>query len=219
MKLLELSEPSLRAAFEIGESGMDFAIVTAWINVIERTATLVVRSNGSAALIERQQDVYTLVDMYDGQPLPQQRQQIELSNVKAAVLTTVATLPAGYLPARGAHPLLGSITLTHNTRFFRFTSSLSDSRFSSNTLIANTYLTPVNDRQFVNSGFGAVGRYALPLPLPASYLHDYTIPKGETLLVGTVAPQFGQAGGGVEVKTVSDISGIVANVPAQIDDY
>ena len=94
-----------------------------------------------------------------------------------------------------------------------------DRRFSAGQIIQNTYLTSFNDQQFVNSGFGAVGRYAMPLPLPASYKHQYTFPAGIRLLVGTVAPQFGQAGGGVEVKTTSSVSGVVHDVTNTINDY
>ncbi len=218
MKLLQLKEPSLRAVFQIAESGMDFVIVTAFVDAIRSTRTLVVRSNGCAALIEKQEDVYTLIDMYEDQPLPEQRQTIVLSNLAPVSALTTVALPPGYLPAKGAHQLLGSISLAQHTRFFRFTSTPTDHRFSSNTLLKDTYLATDNDRHFVNSGFGAVGRYALPLPMPASYVHDYTIPKGTRLLAGTVAPQFGQAGGGVEVKTTSVILGVVLNNSTKMDD-
>ncbi len=53
---------------------------------------------------------------------------------------------------------------------------------------------------FVNSGSAVVGRFALPMPLPACYIMQYELPAGKTIKVGTVAPSFGQAGGGVEIQ-------------------
>jgi len=51
---------------------------------------------------------------------------------------------------------------------------------------------------FVPSRFAAVGRYALPNPASASYIfHIVTFDR--PTLIGTATPNFGQAGGGVEV--------------------
>jgi hypothetical protein len=36
--------------------------------------------------------------------------------------------------------------------------------------------------------------------VPASHVHTYELPPASRLLVGTVLPSYGQAGGGVEVK-------------------
>ncbi len=119
----------------------------------------------------------------------------------------------------GAHPLLETITLVDPAKFYRYTSSSTDKRYAGSTLKADTYLTTVADKQFVNTGFGAVGRYALPLPVPASYENVYTIPAGTILNVGTVAPNYGQAGGGVEVKTISAVSGVTLEATNQINDY
>src|SRR3990170_4770099 len=60
--------------------------------------------------------------------------------------------------------------------------------------------TPIpTERDNADSGFGAVGRYALPIPLPASHVFQYELPQGTTIEVGTVGPNFGQSGGGVEI--------------------
>jgi hypothetical protein len=45
-----------------------------------------------------------------------------------------------------------------------------------------------------------VGRFALPVPVPACHQFIYQLPVGTVLKVGTVLPQYGQAGGGVEVQ-------------------
>lgn len=71
-------------------------------------------------------------------------------------------------------------------------------------LSKGTYLTTALDKIYANTGFAVVGRYALPVPLPATYCIQYEVPKGTQLKAGTVAPNFGQAGGGVEVLLNDD---------------
>ena len=78
-------------------------------------------------------------------------------------------------------------------------SSFRDSRFFDGELAANTYVTTLLEQPYLNTGLAAVGRLALPLPLPASYVVQYQLKNDTNILVGTVAPQFGQSGGGVEV--------------------
>ena len=62
-----------------------------------------------------------------------------------------------------------------------------------------TYVTTQKDSELVRSGLGAVGRYALPNPMPARYVHILRPPAGEAIMCGNSAPLFGQAGGGVEI--------------------
>ena len=83
--------------------------------------------------------------------------------------------------------------------FLRFISANTDHRYINGNLTANTYVTTANDAVHVNTGFAVVVRYALPLPLPANRRIEYKVPKGTKTQVGTVAPNFGQAGGGVEI--------------------
>jgi hypothetical protein len=63
--------------------------------------------------------------------------------------------------------------------------------------LPGTYAVPESEVDFIPTGFAAVGRLALPVNLPAS--HHYVIEaQAGTVRFGTVAPAFGQAGGGVE---------------------
>ena len=62
-----------------------------------------------------------------------------------------------------------------------------------------TYVTTDTDTSQVPSGLAAVGRYALPNPTPAIYKFVLCPPSGTSISCGTVSPNFGQAGGGVEV--------------------
>jgi len=116
----------------------------------------------------------------------------------------------------GASPLIGTSVLERDTVFYRFVSSPVDHRYNNEMLSAETYVTTSNDAKHVNSGFAVVARYALPLPLPANYRIEYTIPKGTKIQVGTVAPNFGQAGGGVEVflpEVSAAFQSSVSNLP------
>src|SRR5215468_9007492 len=85
-----------------------------------------------------------------------------------AAMMSGLTLPPGFAGSVGALPLIGSSTLVHPTRFIRLLSGPTDPRYVGSLLKAGTYLTTVLDHAYANSGFSAVGRYALPLPLPAS---------------------------------------------------
>lgn len=116
------------------------------------------------------------------------------------------SLIPGYIPAAGALPLLGTDTLTQTTNFYRYLRSPVDFRHdkAKQELSADTYLTTDSDRAYTNTGFAAVGRYALPIPVPAIHVFMYQLPQGTTVRIGTVQPNFGQAGGGVEVQLVKD---------------
>jgi hypothetical protein len=85
------------------------------------------------------------------------------------------------------------------TIFWRLSSVNPDPRIRSGVLLPGSYLSSDDDVKLVNTGFGVVGRYALPSPFPASYLFECLPSAGETFFIGTTRPNFGQAGGGVEV--------------------
>ncbi len=83
--------------------------------------------------------------------------------------------------------------------YYRFCASKRDMRVGKNgNFLPGTYATTFNDMHFVPSGFAAVGRYALPNPASAQYVSQI-ITKDRPNLMGTATPNFGQAGGGVEV--------------------
>jgi len=125
----------------------------------------------------------------------------------AAHLNT-ATVPPGILKLRTAAPLNGVDTLLASADMLRYTATKHDVCFDStqSELRSNTYLTPLSERAHVSVGYGVVGRYSLPCPYPARYLHGYRLSKGASFRVGTVEPQFGQSGGGVEICLDADTS-------------
>lgn len=184
------------------ETGMNFQIVetpSGFVAVLE---------DGDSLPCYEDPIHYDINDLISGRPIPKSRDlvRLSLSSIlpnRTAALTAlrVANVSPLFTGSAGAIPLIASDTLKIDTIFYRCLSSASDPRYDAvaGQLTAGTYLTTRRDKRYANSGFATVGRYALPIPLPASHVLRYSLPKGTTISVGTVAPMFGQAGGGVEV--------------------
>jgi len=87
--------------------------------------------------------------------------------------------------------------------FKRFSAYGNDRRITPDRgLAAGSYVTSVSDAQVVPNGLTAIGRYALPNPWPAAYVYTIVPVSGIPIQCGTVRPNFGQSGGGVEVLFV-----------------
>lgn len=114
----------------------------------------------------------------------------------AAPGTTVA---AGVLTALPSS-LVKHDKLKADRAFHRFSAFSPDRRVDLKTgsFLAGTYGAPASEVPFVPTGFVAVGRFALPINLPASHHYEIMAPAGTHVDFGTVAPAFGQSGGGVE---------------------
>lgn len=91
--------------------------------------------------------------------------------------------------------------------FYRISAYPNDRRVTEDfRLRSGTYTTTASDIRYVSTGLGAVGRYALPNPDPASYVYPvvpnspgiYSDSTSVDVRVGAVHPAFGQSGGGVE---------------------
>lgn len=122
----------------------------------------------------------------------------------------------------GSFPLIKKYKLPVATKFYRnIAHGPNDFRYNSTNseLSKGTYLTTELDKNYTNSGFAAVGRFALPIPLPANYCIQYELPKGTVIKAGTVAPNFGQAGGGVEVVLLNDTPGVTMNGVHILSDF
>jgi hypothetical protein len=101
----------------------------------------------------------------------------------------------GHLPFRGV--------ASGNEVFYRYEpypTSLRIDRMTNSVVQPNTCASPQLDATFVNSGLGAVARYALPHLLPASWRYELRPPPGTAVHYGASVPLFGQSGGGVEVS-------------------
>jgi len=84
--------------------------------------------------------------------------------------------------------------------FIRLSAFKNDKRINEDgSVVGGTYATTPNDMNVTPSGLAAVGRYALPNRLPARYVFKITPPPFTPVYFGTVTPNYGLCGGGVEV--------------------
>ena len=123
-----------------------------------------------------------------------------LLQARVGPLPATATTVAGAIATALPSSLVKHVTLTANRVFYRYSAFNPDRRVDPVTgdFLAGTYAAPESEVPFVPTGFLAVGRFALPNILPASHRYEITAPAGTAVDFGTVAPAFGQAGGGVE---------------------
>ncbi|MDD3765201.1 MAG: hypothetical protein PHP86_18045 [Nevskiales bacterium] len=203
---LQLDDSEVERLAEHGpETGLGFYVLSS------RWGLTACNVSGWALPLERSRNFFDAFDLTAGLAIPAnvQVELLDYTNVAAdrSQLTAMMaglTLPPGYSGSAGALPLIASDTLRYPTRFVRMISGPADHRYVNGKLTVGTYLTTPLDCSFANSGFSAVGRYALPIPVPSSTQIQYELPAGTKIKVGTVAPMFGQSGGGVEVNLVSD---------------
>jgi hypothetical protein len=66
-------------------------------------------------------------------------------------------------------------------------------------ILAKTYASPSEELPFLNTGFAAVARNALPSLFPAVFRYELQPEAGKTIHCGAIVPSYGQSGGGVEV--------------------
>ncbi|MCW8137594.1 MAG: hypothetical protein KIT58_01670 [Planctomycetota bacterium] len=110
-----------------------------------------------------------------------------------------AAPPGAPPPPAPRGTLVTSTLTTAGEVFWRISAYANDRRLTADRgLVINTYVTSDADFELVRSGFGVVGRYALPNAFPADHAFCIKPPPGTPMLVGTVRPAYGQAGGGVE---------------------
>lgn len=110
--------------------------------------------------------------------------------------------------------------VTEKAEFVRFSAFRNDRRIlPDGSLRRGTYVTSARDAQMVPSGYAAVGRYALPNPLPAVHRFDILLRGPVQGLVGTVAPAYSQAGGGVEVELVYGAPAASVRNHSQISEH
>jgi hypothetical protein len=220
--LLQLNANQISELGKQPEAGMGFQIGTGKLSG-ETEERLLVISGDNYVVPETHPTYFSLSDLVEGEPFPDlstQEVQVTFSNLMLSrPRSGFVSLPPGYAPKAGAVALLGSVTLRSSAIFYRFVGSAKDPRLTGATLSPNTYLTPHSDIAYANTGFAAVGRYALPLPVPASYRFQYQLLAGTQLQVGTVLPSFGQAGGGVEVRLAVSPPSVFSFGSQTLDDF
>ena len=208
MKVIEVSEAMIAQSLEEPEAGMGYQIVSA------RLRYSPAKENGyliaGAYFIEKE----TLTKSASAQDVESERlifadlsePQIEkLDNMPTdahlAVLPELKTLfkTASAKKHTDPTPPPFQTVTTAADYFFRLTAFKNDRRIlKDGSVVPGTYTTTSNDINEVPSGLAAVGRYALPSRLPAVYVFLIQPPPGTPVAYGTVIPNFGMAGGGVE---------------------
>ncbi len=169
-----------------------------------------VLNDGTVLPLYKFKGFYGLDELLKGEKIPDNRQpqDLQIVDVFKDTPTALVALQAArpkisprYTGNAGAIPLIVSKKLPVDTVFYRCCRSTTDPNYNQQQgeLKNGTYLTTQLDYSYANTGFAGVGRYALPIPLPACYFFQYELPAGITIRAGTVAPAFGQAGGGVEI--------------------
>jgi hypothetical protein len=224
-----LGEMAITNLTELPETGMGFQLVESviWGNVTpllvfnsERAIDLsqielvsgddpaVILRNGLRVIEVLKSDV---VQTVFAAPQPQNFRLLQ---------TRIGPLSAAGAPVAGAgvrtalpSSLVKHVNLTASRVFYRYSAFNPDRRVDPVTgnFLAGTYAAPASEVPFVPTGFLAVGRFALPNILPASYRYEITAPAGTAVDFGTVAPAYGQAGGGVEACFANAVSN--AKVP------
>lgn len=217
--LLQLAQKRVQSLEGLPEAGMGFYVANGKIEG-DNSVRLLIIAGDNYVIPAEHSEFFSIVDLLGGEPVPDAayKQPIDVLELSTASLRNTTVLPSGYVHSAGAIPLLGTVSLTKNTVFYRFIGSSTDPRLSGSTLVKDTYMTTASDQHYANTGFAAVGRYALPIPVPASHVFEYELPTNTQLVVGTVLPNFGQAGGGVEVKTLRPVS-VVASKYVPRDDF
>ncbi len=135
-----------------------------------------------------------------------------------AAATAAVAAPMAALPSS----LVKTVTLIVNRAFHRFSAYNPDRRVNPTTgsFVAGTYAAPASEVPYVPTGFVAVGRFALPVNRPASHHYEIESPVGTLVHFGTVAPAFGQAGGGVEAFFPNAVTNVAARPtpPSRLPD-
>ena len=220
-KPLMMIDSSVMNALHSGASaGINFHIVES------EDGPYVVLQSGEAMPLFKHEQCFCLFDHLNGMPVQaESTTQHAMGIMKnysgradAVKALNRANISLDFMGGFGAAPLLGATILEENTRFYRFISSDMDFRYRDGKLSAETYVTTASDAAHVNTGFSVVARFALPLPLPANVRIEYEIPKGTRIQVGTVAPNFGQAGGGVEIF-LPEVTGAEQVTVTKIPDF
>jgi hypothetical protein len=142
---------------------------------------------------------------------------LRVAVTRVGVGIRAATYGAASSITPSAMPLVKQTITVAGTRYFRFSAFQNDRRVDPITgrFLPGTYATTDTDRPMAPSGFAAVGRYALPNVVPSSFVHALSASSGAVIHVGTVAPAYGQSGGGVEVFFPHGVNNASPRTPPQ----
>ena len=216
MMMWNLGEDAIRSLTLLPETGMGFQLVEA---MVMRSITPLLVLNSERAIDLRGIDLtpgddptailrngLRVIETMKSQPdvtmfaAPQPRiirlLSARIGSIPKSVGAAASAAPQIALPSS----LVKHVLLSANRTFSRFSAFNPDRRVDplTGSFLPGTYAAPESEVPFVPTGFVAVGRFALPNNLPASYHYEIEAPTGTGVDFGTVAPAFGQSGGGVE---------------------
>ena len=218
MHILRLKEASRSRFTELAETGMGYHFVKARYRFNTETGFVVLGST-YALPVHRNNDLSTVFDVTAAVGLDELSEDdfvdgdLEITDnygedpLKAREALSLAV--PSVTPPPGATLTVKTVT-NGVDGFIRFSYTPNDPRIqATGTVATKTYATTYRDGVIITSGLSAVGRYALPVPLPAIYLFLLTPPAGTPVCFGAAVPLFGQAGGGVEVYFPDGFTNIV----------
>lgn len=215
MKMWHLGDTEINALMDLPETGMGFQLVEAIIwgdatpllvlnskHAIDLSESGLLPGDDPTVILRNGLRVIEALKSFPVQTIiaAPQPHSFRLLNARVGSLPVSTTLPAVAASVALPASLVKHDTLAANRVFHRFSAFKPDRRVDPVTgdFLAGTYAAPASEVPFVPTGFVAVGRFALPSTLPASFHYEIEAPAGTTVDFGTVAPAFGQAGGGVE---------------------
>lgn len=199
-RLLQLTGDLIQLLRTHSETGMGFYVVKGRFSWAYVDSVFVI--GGSHCLLPlTHPEFFSVADLLEGVSIPPTVEETSGFVVTSSAPSRhAAPLPSRYKPQPGCVPLIGSVTLSQPTVFCRYLAPAEDARWADSMLPKGTYLATRFDLNDARTGFAAVARYALPLPIPASHVFEYELPSGTHMQIGTAFSCFGQAGGGVEVR-------------------
>jgi hypothetical protein len=219
--MLNLDESSIESLRKLPESGMGFQLVdiAVWGNkkpflvfnskrAIDLSQISLESGDDPAVILRNGMKIVDLLrdDTVETMFMAPQPTSFVLLNARIPVAQALrAVMASAAVKVALPSSLVKHVSLSADRVFHRFSAFSPDLRVDPVTgnFLPGTYACPESELPFVPTGFAAVGRFALPNNLPASYHYEITAPKGTAVDFGTVAPAFGQAGGGVEAYFAS----------------
>jgi hypothetical protein len=231
MKVLRLNSEQISSLLAQAESGMGFQVVEVDVAYVRSSEPWLVFGSEIAIAFNEPGDLAYMSSRRDAGSLEWLQGQASDPGELYGTPRVVSTRSGIGLYARAygtsqpiaATPLslLKTSRTISNARYARFSAFRNDRRVDPLTgaFLPGTYATTIVDQPLAPSGFSAVGRYALPNVMPASFVHLLTASSGTVIYSGTVAPAYGQSGGGVEVYFPNGVSNTAAKMPPlQIPD-
>lgn len=208
MAISRISDQSARRLTQLPESGMGFQVIQfRGANFVVLNATIIfpLTDISERGFLEEE---YWLLSYDPSGPEAPQISQLEIMDLSGELSIVFSQLDRQLQDSSLGLTFTKTVTsppeyVISSRRpysYYRFCASPYDKRVDKNTgdFLPGTYATTYNDLHFVPSGFAAVGRYAIPNPASARFVSQI-ITYNRPTLMGTSPPNFGQAGGGVEV--------------------